>query len=340
MGDERIGFNSDEIRQNFFSAVREAIRSKTWGELCAKEAMPKTSFENYLRGKYLLPKSIFEKLNSRLDKDMQNYFMQNIFSREASWGQSVGGKTTYAKYGHLFEFRRANGLQKLEEYRNQRSMRISSPFDVNQPLSEDLCEFLGAFIGDGFTGKYGGTYLTQFTGDVQLDRDYLLTHIVSIAKNLFKGTSAHPLIAPTKNYCRLSFYSQCLFGLLTERFEMPIGQKSHTVQIPAEIMHSNEKLMFAVIRGLWDTDGCIFYDRRAAYPRPYPRLTLQIASRPLYSQLKEFLSKYFKIYSLERKNACSFTIEIYGYDQLRRYMKYIGFSNKRHIDRIKAGGGS
>ena len=93
--------------------------------------------------------------------------------------------------------------------------------------------------------------------------------------------------------------------------------------------------MNATIRGIFDTDGCVFLDKRKAYKKPYPRVTLQSASIDLINQLEDYLSKDFNLY-VNKSNRDGYRnyIEIYGHKQLERFLKQIGFSNKRHLNRL------
>ena len=52
-------------------------------------------------------------------------------------------------------------------------------------LNEELCEFVGAFIGDGCIVQYNKSYQLQFTGDADLDLQYYTNVIKSYGYNLF-----------------------------------------------------------------------------------------------------------------------------------------------------------
>ena len=123
--------------------------------------------------------------------------------------------------------------------------------------------------------------------------------------------------------------------MLKDRFKFPKGKKVYSVKIPEEIMNGKKELLYATVRGIFDTDGCIYFDKRARYRKPYPRITLQIANKALFLQLKSILNKEFKVYASERSNR-KFYIEIYGHEQLQKWMSVIGFSNPRHSDKINA----
>ena len=92
--------------------------------------------------------------------------------------------------------------------------------------------------------------------------------------------------------------------------------------------------MFATIRGVFDTDGTVFFDKRKAYAQPYPRVALQIVSKPLFLQLKIFLKDYFSLYTLENSKRNTYHLEVYGHEQLTKWMQLIGFLNKRHFSKI------
>ena len=78
----------------------------------------------------------------------------------------------------------------------------------------------------------------------------------------------------------------------------------------------------------------VFLDKRKAYANPYPRITISIASKPLFEQLSEILAKHFSLYCLEKKNRKIYTIEIYGHKQIKKWMKLISFSNQRHLRKV------
>jgi len=238
----------------------------------------------------------------------------------------LGGKITASKHPEILERGRNIVLSKLRgKFRN---------YSLDIPLSKELCEFIGAFIGDGYTNKYNKRYLVELTGDKNLDIDYF-TNI--LAKNICSilGINWSSTNHTNKNALRVFFHSKLLFKLLTERFKFPVGKKCYTVKIPEEILTAEEKFLYATIRGIFDTDGCVFFCQRKIYKKPYPRVTLQIASEPLYLQLSKFLAKEFSLYCYANRGKRKYVIDIYGHAQLEKWINLIGFSNKRHLDRIK-----
>lgn len=207
------------------------------------------------------------------------------------------------------------------------------------PLSESLCEFIGAIIGDGCidghrtkTGR--SKYNIFITGNSDLDRDYLLKRISLIIEELFQKKPKVRYRLPRTLI--LSIYSKKIFMILTERFGFVPGNKTYTASIPKEIMVSEDRYIFATIRGLIDTDGCVYLDRRSIYRSPYPRIVFTTVSRGLFLQIKGFLSKHFSIYAAEKRNLDGpfYEIVVYGQKQVSKWIKCIGFSNERHLRKL------
>lgn len=327
--EEKIAFVHPAARTEFFENVKDSLILDFWEGLYSFFDVPRASFQKYRYGKLLIPATLFEAMLSGFSIADRDYFEGKISRRPASWGASLGGKATQALHPELYW--NSPGLAKLLEHSRKKAQQRS--FDINLPLTEDLCEFLGAFIGDGFVGSYRGHNIIEISGDSTLDQDYLTSHLPEICKNLFGGLRGRVNYVKGKNAMRLRFHSKSLLKLLTERFKFPLGLKSHSVRIPEELMSAEDNFVFATIRGIFDTDGCVFFDKRKHYRRHYPRITFQTVSKQLYLQLKSFLGRYFRLHARKKSRREVYSIEIYGHSQLKKYLRLIGFSNRRHLSK-------
>jgi hypothetical protein len=132
----------------------------------------------------------------------------------------------------------------------------------------------------------------------------------------------------------LRINSKDLYGLFLN-LGFSKGKKSEDIKIPQEILKGKE-LTRATLRGIFDTDVCIFLDKRKLYKKPYSRITLQLASKDLINQLEAHLSKSFKMYinKINRDGYRNY-IELYGHNQLEKFLKQVGFSNKRHLSKVQ-----
>jgi intein/homing endonuclease len=206
-------------------------------------------------------------------------------------------------------------------------------------LNEEICEFIGALIGDGYIGNYGSRkqqYLIGLVGHNKLDKNYFVDYLYPLIKRNFNFVNPHIYYRSDENTIRLVIYSKRLFMFLTS-LGMPIGKKSRIIKIPQKILEK-ESHICATIRGIFDTDGCVFLDRRLKYKQPYPRLVLQSASIPLIEQLENYLGNYFTLY-VKKNNRDGYrnNLEIYGHQQLESFLKRIGLSNQRHLSRCPHG---
>ncbi len=219
----------------------------------------------------------------------------------------------------------------------QQTIRLTE----DTPLTEDLCEFVGAVIGDGCIDGYvnergKSKYHVFITGNAELDKDYLTNRLTKILESAFLKTPT--ILLRDSRTMILNICSKRIFKFLTERLGFIPGNKTYTVSIPSEIINGDEHLVFATIRGIFDTDGNFFIDNRKIYRKPYPRITLRIASEPLFLQLKEILEKHFSVFAAKKKNGPFqiYEIVVYNEAQLDKWMSIIGFSNQKHLRKIDA----
>ncbi len=270
-----------------------------------------------------------------LSIEKQTYFKANIISRPWNWGAIKGGKACFEK--HKDEI--IGGLRTGFNEKFLKSEREQWYRFMENPLSTELCEFIGAVIGDGCITASAGKrtrplYCVNITGDAKLDKNYLTNTLPAIIERLFNIT---PCIyfRKKKRAMTLNFHSKMLFKMFTNRFNFVSGNKTFSVTIPDEILLAGSEFIFATTRGIFDTDGCVFFDLRKKYKKPYPRITLNIVSQPLFIQLKDFLSKYFSLYTQHNVKRNSYYVEVYGHKQFEKWMRLIGFSNQRHLSRIR-----
>lgn len=328
--EEYFSFKTQESRRNFFDMIKEFSGLK-WGEIQNQTKISKTSLEGYKRGEFTISKKRFNKLLTYIPLDYQKEILNSIEKLSPISWLSRGGKKAYKINFKKFEEGRLKGMSAIKNLYRIKEKEIKIDFN----LTNDLCEVIGAFIGDGMFNLYKNKlYQVEFSGDSNLDLDYYSKKIIPFIKTIIPNINPHIYKVKERNCVRIVFYSKDLFYFFKDNFKFVPGRKTYTVFIPEIIMNADESFIDSTIRGIFDTDGCVFLDKRKIYKGFYPRITLQTVSKPLYIQLKDYLSKHFKIYTAEFKNREVYVIEIYGENQLNKWMNKIGFSNKRHLDKI------
>jgi len=275
--------------------------------------------DNYRREKLLIPEDRFKSLLGLINESKRNEFIHKIGRKDNNWGQIIGGKRAYKLNKKAFE-----------EGRRKGSHIVKYEFDINMPLSEELCEFLGVIIGDGCTNKYQNMYQTQIAGDKMLDKEYYLNRFSHICTCLF-NIQPNIIFRPSGLYVNL--YSKRVFELLTKRFKIPKGIKCYTVKIPAEIIHSSDNLLKHTLVGMFNTDGGVGFDKRKAYKKPYIRINYTSVSKQLISQLNTILNNFHISHSVHTRGSAQM-IQINGERNVKLFLSKIGFSSPRHLKKV------
>ncbi|MFH1182382.1 MAG: LAGLIDADG family homing endonuclease [Candidatus Woesearchaeota archaeon] len=316
----RVLFYSDTNRKYFFSQLR--LKFGTWQALMKNIGTYKSRLERFRSGQISLPYSTFVRLLNYLGKDDAVLIKQNVYFRQTNWGRSKGGITTYSKHREIFEEGRKIAARRAgPKYK----------FNFDMLLTEQIAEFIGAFIGDGFTNYYGNSYIVQITGDSRLDRAYYSDTLIPYIKTMCP--ESNPIINSYNNTLRLTINSKEFHELLTQRFGFERGKKAHTVKMPREILGSNNwRIINHCIRGIFDTDGYVFFDRRKAYEIPYLRIGLQMVSKDLIQQINQLLLQQGIRSKITSKGD---RIQINGLDECRKIVNTVGFSNSRHLNKLK-----
>jgi len=208
-------------------------------------------------------------------------------------------------------------------------------------MSCDLSEFIGILAGDGYIGHYNGNYFIEIAGHSELDQKYLSIYVYKLIVKLF---NLKPTVIYRKNqqsmYLRLSskglYYYLLILGFVS-------GRKTN-LKIP-DWISNNDLFMFSFVRGLMDTDGSlVLLKRKQKKYAFYPRISLSLENEIIINivgrwLLKQGLSVCFMIGHNKRtyrgvtKYSTMYRININGRKQLEKWMRLIGFRNKKHSDK-------
>jgi len=194
-------------------------------------------------------------------------------------------------------------------------------------LTDGMCELIGSIIGDGNIYHKKQSYV-EMTGHPTEELLY------------FNGR-LKPIIYQELNYVpRLFIHSRGLkfrinskaFVLWLESLGIPSGEsKGKNALIPKEICNSWE-LSKSCIRGIFDADSSVFFDKRPIYKKPYPRIALHMYNEGLIMQISGILKSHGFHPKLSRKGLCLY---LNGFDEVRLFLLKIGFANPKHHERIK-----
>ena len=125
-------------------------------------------------------------------------------------------------------------------------------------LSSDLAYLCGILVGDGsiYNRENKNEYVIKCVGN-PLDEKELYYQVIGPKFKKIFGFMPRIGYYDSRTTFGFTIYSKTLFLYLTNVIGLLHGKKDERLRIP-EIIKYNKKLLVPFIRGLFDTDGCIF----------------------------------------------------------------------------------
>ncbi len=182
----------------------------------------------------------------------------------------------------------------------------------------------------------GSRYRVELVGHPHLDYAYL-TYLSKRAYALF-GKQPYPLTIHSGSL-RFRLQKKEAFDYLVS-LGLPSGAgKAKVVTIPQPIIDRGWRYTKLTIRGIFDTDGTVFFSKKTYKEAIYPTIEITTISKGLAYQLADLLtSRGFRARLRAWKNPkynVEYTIAVYGKKMLDLWFKEIGSSNDKHKDKVK-----
>lgn len=196
---------------------------------------------------------------------------------------------------------------------------------INIPRKdENLAELFGIIIGDG-----GLTY-HQITISLssKTDREYAEWVTAFIKKILDIEVSKKDR---KRNVCQIVVSSVNLVEFLLKNGLSRGNKVKNQVDIPSWILE-NKNFKIACVRGLIDTDGCIYIDHHKYKERIYKNICLDFtsASPKLLNSAYKILNELNLGPKIYKKS-----IKIRKENNVKKYFKIIGSHNPKHVNKFK-----
>ena len=207
-------------------------------------------------------------------------------------------------------------------------------------IDEDIAELIGIHIGDGCISKNQRYHEYYLGGDLKEEKEY---HDLWVGP-LFNKKIMVPFFGNKvcyKEHPKVGIYGFHIFDKRLVKFFEELGVASGpklNIGIPEEI-RNNKNLHKRFIRGLFDTDGNIYFDKNRSCKNPInnvPNIKLDNVSNQLVEQVMEMLiglglhPRLKKPYQGKRNRNKVHTLLIYRRGDVRYFIKNIGFKNAKH----------
>jgi intein/homing endonuclease len=204
---------------------------------------------------------------------------------------------------------------------------------------ENIAELCGIHAGDGYLRNDGKRIEWDVSGSVE-EKEYYDEHVIPILNKTF-DLDVNGRFFPCRN----------TYGFVVRDKEVvkkihslgfPYGNKTLTVKIPNFILNSNKRIKAFFLRGVFDTDGCLTFDRKGKiYKENYhifPRVFFSTVSKYLFLDIQKLLkdlsiSYSIQIYEPKRKNESTrFRVWLLGSNALD-YIDKVGSKNNIKLSR-------
>ena len=114
--------------------------------------------------------------------------------------------------------------------------------------------------------------------------------------------------------------------------EFKPGNKTYTIKIPDYIKDSSKHNKLSFVRGYFDTDGCLRFDKNKSNLHKYPRIEFGSASQQMIYDLKELLSELgFKNHIWKDNKYLKLCIA--GRVMLEKWIKEVKPKNPKHLNK-------
>ncbi len=211
-------------------------------------------------------------------------------------------------------------------------------------LDSRLAELLGNAFGDGSI-EIRNRYRFQLRGHISEDKEHYENFIIpTFDKKLalpITGRHVKTIVYKLRNSYGISIENEALVKFLV-RCGLPAGTKNE-LNIPYWI-RKNKSILRAFLRGLFDTDGTVYFSRNYSSKRPYHtaiRIVLTTTSKCLckhvykslcFLDFRPYKIKPFKHSSNKRYG---YRVQISRISDVKRWIKDIGSHNPKHYTKYR-----
>lgn len=290
---------------------------------------PRT-LRDWLREKYRISHLALLLLENRLQISAPSAVIILPDYSHVSKAGKVGGIKRYQMYGNpaTSTGRSKGGANSCRIQQKLHRNGIATGFVVRKTLalprhSEELAEAIGIVLGDGSITKFQ----IHIALSALVDQEYS-EFVVKLFEQLFGVEVVRQKIV--KNTIRLTISSRQLVEWFVQ-MGLTVGDKiKQNMKIPDRILR-NKNYLRACLRGLFDTDGCIYYHRHYVRGHEYNDVGWEFRSLS-----KNFLSTFngYLLKNNYRAKLGAERVDLYRCADIQRYFEEVGSHNIKHHRRF------
>ena len=211
---------------------------------------------------------------------------------------------------------------------------------INSKITPEIAEICGVIVGDGHLSRYISSRRTDYRIEIVGNKTEEIEYFKYITKLFYHLFGKDFKLKMESDYARLYIHSKELLEFF-ENIGLIVGKKSDKSYIPNKILN-DEVASLHFLKGLADTDFCICFKKGGRKMNSYPKIVAEFASESLIKDIQVILNRigitYYKQTVTKNNTFGVFThyrLELNGRKNLEKWMELIGFSNPKHITKIK-----
>ena len=320
-GDERIKFI--EAPKDFFLKLLER---STWEDLAIDAQVSFRTLRSWRSAETSMPLHIARKWSETYQIALPPH-QTLLLSQKRKEAGMIGGKARFEKFGNIgtAEGRSLGGKRSLEVHRKNNSSPFIPKEVIKPEHSVEFAELVGIILGDGTITPY------QFviSSNCLLETEYA-KFIASLIKKVFhESPGTH--FNPTANVINTIFSrTQAINYLQAEG--LGLGNKvKRQVDVPVWIKE-NPEYAKACLRGLVDTDGCVYLDKHKIKNQAYTSLCIAFTNASI--PLLDFVEKVWKDMGFS-PSRFGRHVRLRRREEVLGYVDRVGFSNSKHAEKIR-----
>lgn len=322
----RVKLKKQEINK-LFNAITDKY-SLTKAAL--KIGVSRRTLSGWREGSFTIPEFHFHKL-LKIGRLKQKDFLPKFYNDH--WHSKAagrkGGRIVFDLYGNIgtAEGRKKGGLASLATHKKKGTAFYNIKIIRKPRKSEKLAELMGILFGDGNLSLYQACVTTNSVTDKE--------HAFFTKKLIEKIFHDKPSLKVRADERSVGVVlSSRLASEHLHNLGMPMGNKiKANLQAPPWVI-KNRRYTKAFLRGLFDTDGCVYEDRHKIKGKTYSYVGWTITSYSL--RLRSDIVIALKSLGFSPTNRLTQTsIFLRRQKEIKKYFLQIGTNNSKHLMRYQ-----
>jgi|GEM_PF-926389 hypothetical protein len=217
-------------------------------------------------------------------------------------------------------------------------------------MNSEEAEFIGWYYGDGCLSSTKKYMEFALTGDATEERSFYQNVIIPYIQSAFRNRlKLHPelKIYSSVGVCGFYTFDRAFVKYLVRKYHLKVGKKL-SASLPKWILCGTPNIKLAFVRGIFDTDGSIFFCRsnvkNVSILRKFhykPKIKLATISGTLMRQIYLILLELgFKpLWGTPSKQRsyenAMYSITIHRISDIKKWLNEVGFRSEKHCTKLQ-----